>query len=73
MTTAGLAKDSDHRFAIGSMVRLSRIFPVRNACPGAYEVVAQLPDSEGEHQYCIKSDREPYRRIVKERQLEEEG
>jgi hypothetical protein len=62
--------ENGHRFAIGSMVRLRKSFAVRNARPGEYEVVAQLPDSHGEHQYRIKSDCEPYQRIVKETQLE---
>ncbi len=59
-----------HRFATGHMVRLGRATPFRNAAAGNYEVTAQLPERDGEFQYCIKSDREPYERIVKEGELE---
>ena len=59
-----------YRFAAGHMVRLSRAIPLRNAAAGNYEVLAQLPERDGELQYRIKSDREPYQRIVKEGELE---
>jgi hypothetical protein len=59
-----------HRYRIGILVRLSRVIPLRNAVPGPYEILAQLPEREGELQYRIKSDREPYQRIVKEGELE---
>lgn len=59
----------NHRFAIGNMVCLSRAVPLRNAVPGPYAILAQLPEREGEFQYRIKSDREPYQRIVKEDEL----
>ena len=62
-----------HRFAIGNMVRLSSVLPLHNAAPGSYEVLAQLPEREGELQYRIKSDREPYQRIARERELESVG
>jgi len=70
MRTAYVNAVSIHRFAVGNMVRLNRAFPLRNALPGAYEVLAQLPERDGEFQYRIKSDREPYQRIVKEDELE---
>ncbi len=44
--------------------------PQRNAAAGNYEVLAQLPERDGDLQYRIKSDREPYQRIVKEGELE---
>jgi hypothetical protein len=59
-----------HRFAIGAIVRLNSIGPIGNAVPGAYKVLAKLPERDGELQYRIKSEREPYQRIVKEYQLE---
>ena len=62
---------ASHRFAAGHMVRLSRAIPLRNAAAGNYEVLAQLPERDGDLQYCIKSDREPYQRIVKEGELEQ--
>jgi hypothetical protein len=55
-----------HAFGIGNMVRLLRL---PNAVAGPYRVVAQLPERDGEFQYRIKSDREPYERIVKEDEL----
>jgi hypothetical protein len=54
------------RFARGNTVRLSRAMRLRNAVPGTYEVLALLPERDGEFQYRIKSEREPYQRIVKE-------
>ena len=62
---------ASHRFAAGHMVRLSRAIPLRNAAAGNYEVLAQLPERDGDLQYRIKSDREPYQRIVKEGELEQ--
>jgi len=59
----------NHRFAIGNVVRLTQVIPSGNAVPGPYEILAQLPEREGELQYRIKSDREPYQRIVKEDEL----
>jgi len=53
------------------MVRFSETFPYRrNVAGGNYEVLAQLPTRDGELQYRIKSDREPYQRVVKEGELE---
>jgi hypothetical protein len=60
---------ASHRFAAGHMVRLSRAIPLRNAAAGYYEVL--VPERDGDLQYCIKSDREPYQRIVKEGELEQ--
>jgi hypothetical protein len=59
-----------HRFSVGRMVRLSQAVRLRNAAPGSYEVLAQFPDRDGEFQYRLKSDREPYQRIAKEHELE---
>lgn len=58
----------NHRFALGNVVHIKE--PRRiNAAPGPYEVIAQLPEREGELQYRLKSLREPYDRIIKEDQL----
>jgi hypothetical protein len=70
MNTARPEISASYRFAAGKMVRLKSGFPLRNAVPGLYEVLAQLPERDGERQYRIKSDREPYQRIVKEDDLE---
>jgi hypothetical protein len=68
MRTAYIDAFVVHRFAAGHVVRLGRGTPF--AAAGNYEVVAQLPERDGELQYCIKSDREPYERIVREREIE---
>ena len=70
MRTDRINASSTHRFTIGNMVRLNRVVPLRNAVAGPYEVLAQLPERDGELQYRVKSDREPYQRIIKEDELE---
>lgn len=59
-----------HRFAIGSMVRFSRMDPWRNAVTGPYEILAKLPERDGAFEYRVKSEREPYQRIIREDELE---
>jgi hypothetical protein len=63
-------KPSGHSFDTGSLVRLSRRYPPRKAAAGAYHVVAQLPERDGQLQYRIKSGCEPFYRTVKENELE---
>jgi hypothetical protein len=63
-------KLSTHNFMTGNMVRLSKRFPPRNAAPGPYKVVAQLPERDGQFQYRVKSVREPFYRTVTESELE---
>jgi hypothetical protein len=59
-----------HRYAVGAMVRLGRSSPLPNAATGPYEVLATLPERDGDLQYRIKSNREPFQRIASEDQLE---
>ena len=59
-----------HRFAVGRIVRIGRGFAARNAAAGSYKVVAQLPERDGELQYRIKSEREPYQRIINEHEID---
>jgi hypothetical protein len=59
-----------HRFAIGNTVQISKVAPLRNAASGLYEILARLPERDGEFQYRIKSQREPYQRIIKEDELD---
>ena len=61
---------TEPRFQLGQRVQLSRGYPHRAAAEGQYEVVRQLPNSNGEFQYRIKSSREPHERVVKESELE---
>jgi hypothetical protein len=70
MRTDPSTSEPGHRFSVGNMVRLSKFLPLRNAVQGAYEILAQLPERDGELQYRIKSEREPYQRIVLEGELE---
>ena len=64
-------KHSRHRFITGNVVRLSKRYPPRKAAPGPYDVVAQLPERDGQLQYRIKSGFEPFYRTVAENELEE--
>jgi hypothetical protein len=59
-----------HRFRPGQSVRFCRGYPYRDAAEGSYEVIRQLPHSDGDYQYRIKSARERHERVVKERELE---
>jgi hypothetical protein len=60
---------TEHRFRLGQKVQLTRGYPHRLAAAGDYQVVGQLPNSEGELRYRIKSTREPHERVVKESEL----
>ena len=42
---------------------------MRFATAEIFEIVQQLPESDGEHHYKIKSVDEPYLRMAKESQL----
>ena len=61
---------SKHSFLTGNVVHLSKRYPPRKAAPGPYEIVAQLPERDGQLQYLIKSGCEPFYRTVKEDELE---
>jgi hypothetical protein len=58
-----------HRFVVGQIVnvvarRFEGVFP-----EGTFEIVAQLPEMDGERQYKIKSRLEPFERMVGEGRL----
>ena len=61
---------SVHSFIAGNAVRLSKRFPPRKAAPGPYNVVAQLPERDGQFQYRIKSGGETFYRTVAENERE---
>jgi hypothetical protein len=61
---------SEHRFGLGQKVRFSRGYPHRSAPDDFYEVVRQLPETDGEPYYRIKSSREPHGRVVKENEIQ---
>ena len=58
-----------HRYARGEVVRLFRSLAMPKVVGGAYTVLALLPERDGKLQYRVKSDREPYERVVKEDEL----
>jgi hypothetical protein len=63
-------KPSSHSFTTGNVVRFRKRFPPRNAAPGPYKIVAQLPERNGQFQYRVKSGCEPFYRTVPENELE---
>ena len=60
-----------HKFHIGQIVefRPKKGSPI-SAARGAYEILKQLPEQDGELQYRIKSAREEHERIALESELE---
>jgi hypothetical protein len=64
--------EAEHRFKIGRSVILQSTIFNRDAARGAYEVVAQLPERDGQFEYKIKSRAEPHERVVKESDLTSE-
>ena len=61
---------SGHGFPTGHEVLLSGRYPPRKAAPGPYKVIAQLPARNGQFQYRIKSDCEPFFRTIAESEIE---
>jgi len=61
--------DSVPKFKLGRSVVLQSTILSRNAARGTYEVVAQLPERDGQFEYRIKSPGEPHERVVKESDL----
>jgi hypothetical protein len=63
---------TDHRYPIGSRVRIvARLTPIAND-GDVYTIVRQLPpQGDGDRQYRVKSERQSYERVVVESQLAE--
>jgi hypothetical protein len=57
-----------HRFTVGERVSVTRT-RTHIALAGAYKVIALLP-GDGARSYRVKSEGEPYERIVTEDRLE---
>ena len=57
-----------HKFRVGEKVQLLA-GQVRFATAEVFEIVQELPESDGEYQYKIKSLDEPHLRVAKESQL----
>jgi hypothetical protein len=61
-----------HKFKLGRSVFLQPTIFNRDAARGAFEVIKQLPERDGQFEYRIKSSREPHERVVREGQLNSE-
>ena len=55
-----------HQFNAGEVVTCISDMFLRHAAPGAYKVLARMPDRDGDRMYKIKSPLEDYERVVKE-------
>ena len=58
-----------HSFAAGQTVRLANASRLTPAASGDFKITRLLPESSGELQYRVKSDRESYERVVGENEL----
>ncbi len=63
------AEMATHKFRVGEKVQYLAGAAVRFATAEVYEIVQQLPESDGEYQYKIKSADDPHLRVAKESQL----
>ena len=55
-----------HQFNVGQVVAFIPGMFIRHAAPGDYQVIAVMPDRDGDHMYRIKSPHEEYERVVEE-------
>lgn len=58
------------QFKVGDVVTCIPDVFLRHAAPGRYEIIATMPDRDGDHIYRIKSPLEEHERVVKEALLE---
>ena len=58
-----------HKFKIGQVVRYSPRRSVALSASREYKVVQQLPPTEGDNQYRIKSTSETFERMARESDL----
>jgi hypothetical protein len=56
-----------YRFKIGQAVQFSP--QCARVAPGLYVVTGLLPERDGEFEYCIYSEAEPYQHVAKESEL----
>ena len=59
-----------HNFKMGQTVRLAQGLTSRAPVKIEYKIIRQMPERGGEAQYRIKSDREPFERVVAESAIE---
>jgi hypothetical protein len=55
-----------HQFSAGEVVTCISDMFLRHAAPGAYKILALMPDQDGDRMYRIKSPLEEHERVVKE-------
>jgi hypothetical protein len=59
-----------HKFEVGQTVRFEpNTWYYRNSVAGPYEVRRQLPERNGEFEYCVKSSNEAHERVATESQI----
>ncbi len=58
-----------HKFKVGQLVRYAPSRSVSIAASREYKIVQQLPSSEGDNQYRIKSPTENFERMARESDL----
>jgi hypothetical protein len=59
-----------HSFVAGQSVRFSRASRFTPAATGDFKITRLLPESAGELQYRVRSDKEAYERVVGQNELE---
>ena len=62
-----------HKYGVGENVYYTSGMAGRFGARGVFEVVRQLPSEGDEYQYRIKAAGEPYERVAKESQLDQEA
>ena len=60
-------KIGGYKFDIGQAVQFSP--QCARGAPGLYIVTGLLPERDGEFEYCIYNEAEPYQRVAKESEL----
>jgi hypothetical protein len=60
-------EEGAYKFKIGQAVQFSPQCAL--VAPGLYVVTGLLPERDGEFEYCIYNESEPYQRIAKESEL----
>lgn len=60
---------ASHSFKVGQMVRYTPGRTVSVATSREYKIIQQLPPSEGQNQYRIKSPAENFERMARENDL----
>jgi hypothetical protein len=58
-----------HKFRVGQAVQFRTTPFYMNAARGAFEVIRQLPERDGEFEYRIRNLAEPHERVARESEL----